>query len=117
MTAGVSVDYAITVNDWGKVLEFTLKDATGAKVDLSSCTLLQIRCAKTTRTSPLFVGTCTKNPDQVNHKGEGSYTFAASDAGTAGYYRAQIVATFPDQRLTFPTEAMMFEIGEELQTA
>lgn len=117
MSVDTNIDYYITVGDHGKVLHAILRDASRNPVSLADATSLKLRCAKNVTASPLFVGDCTKDPDQTTNAGQLTYTFAVGDVDTAGWYKAQFVITWPDKRLTFPTKALIFEITQELLTA
>ena len=111
------IDYHITVGDWGKILTATLLDAHREPVDLTDAQTVKLRCAKNARSVPLFVGDCVPDPDQATNPGVVTYTFAMGQADTPGYYRLQFVVTWVNKRVTFPTEALTFEIRDELLTA
>ena len=108
-------DFAIKKGDLLPLIVATLKDGTGAAVDLTGAAakfIMRLVGAATTKVN----ATATIDPDQVANKGKVSYTWVTADTDTAGIYQAEWQITFSGAKpQTFPNpDYLVVKIEEDL---
>lgn len=99
-----TVEWEATAGDWGKIFPATLADKDGP-VDMTGVLSLVFELGVEGQI-PLVTGAGVADPDQVNNKGDVTYTFTEGqlDDIEEGFYEVVWIATWSNARLTFPTD-------------
>lgn len=108
-------DFWIKRGDRKDSVEATLKDATGATVDLTGATVT-FNMRAPGAASPKVSASAVNLDTGTATRGKVRYDWAAADTDTAGLYYAEFEVTFADgKRASFPSHThLVVEVVEDL---